>query len=45
MMPKAELLSLPEELQLYILSFLPCQDILRCATVSDYPITNRYWLS
>ncbi|KAG2120194.1 hypothetical protein BD769DRAFT_1020259 [Suillus cothurnatus] len=33
MMPKAELLSLPGELQLYILSFLPWQDILRCATL------------
>ncbi|KAG2068131.1 hypothetical protein BDR04DRAFT_791568 [Suillus decipiens] len=30
---KAELLSLPEELLYYILSFLPWQDILRCASL------------
>ncbi|KAG2339284.1 hypothetical protein BDR05DRAFT_1062254 [Suillus weaverae] len=30
---KAGLLSLAEELQFYILSFLPCQDILRCTSV------------
>ncbi|KAG1778226.1 hypothetical protein EV702DRAFT_1094800 [Suillus placidus] len=29
---KAGLLSLAEELQFYILSFLPCQDILRCTS-------------
>ncbi|KAG2134474.1 hypothetical protein DEU56DRAFT_756910 [Suillus clintonianus] len=30
---KAEFLSLAEELRFYILSFLPCRDILRCASV------------
>ncbi|KAG1860346.1 hypothetical protein F4604DRAFT_1790737 [Suillus subluteus] len=30
---KAGLLSLAEELQFYILSFLPCRDILRCTSV------------
>ncbi|KAG2073768.1 hypothetical protein BDR04DRAFT_1141054 [Suillus decipiens] len=30
---KAGLLSLPEELRFYILSFLPCRDLLRCASV------------
>ncbi|KAG0702060.1 hypothetical protein DFH29DRAFT_528715 [Suillus ampliporus] len=33
MKPKAELLSLPEELQFYILRFLPWRDILRCTSV------------
>ncbi|KAG0697237.1 hypothetical protein DFH29DRAFT_1082464 [Suillus ampliporus] len=32
MKAKAGLLSLAEELQLYILSFLPCRDILRCTS-------------
>jgi hypothetical protein len=31
---KAEFLSLAEELQSHILSFLPWRDILRCASVS-----------
>jgi hypothetical protein len=31
---KAEFLSLAEELQINILSFLPYQDILRCTSVS-----------
>ncbi|KAG1838914.1 hypothetical protein DFJ58DRAFT_120895 [Suillus subalutaceus] len=31
--PRAEFLSLAEELQSYILSFLPCKDILRCSSV------------
>lgn len=31
---KTRLLSLPEELQVYILHFLPCRDILRCTSVS-----------
>ncbi|KAG1743221.1 uncharacterized protein EDB91DRAFT_235469 [Suillus paluster] len=33
MKPKAEFLSLPEELLSYILSFLPWRDILRCTSV------------
>ncbi|KAG2356693.1 hypothetical protein BDR07DRAFT_431220 [Suillus spraguei] len=33
MKPKAELLSLPEELLTYILSFLPWQDILCCTSL------------
>ncbi|KAG1814697.1 uncharacterized protein BJ212DRAFT_347695 [Suillus subaureus] len=33
MKSKVELLSLPEELLLYILSFLPWQDILRCTSL------------
>jgi hypothetical protein len=33
MKSKAGFLSLAEELQSYILSFLPCQDILRCTSV------------
>ncbi|KAG2033721.1 hypothetical protein BDR03DRAFT_966730 [Suillus americanus] len=32
--PKAEFQSLAEELQSYILSFLPYRDILRCTSVS-----------
>jgi hypothetical protein len=34
MNPKAEFFSLVDELRFYILSFLPWQDILRCASVS-----------
>ncbi|KAG2138340.1 hypothetical protein DEU56DRAFT_901314 [Suillus clintonianus] len=33
MQPKSGFLSLAQELQLYILSFLPCRDILRCTSV------------
>ncbi|KAG2054383.1 hypothetical protein BDR06DRAFT_415021 [Suillus hirtellus] len=33
MKPEAELLSLPEELILHILSFLPWQDIIRCTSL------------
>ncbi|KAG1729777.1 hypothetical protein EDB19DRAFT_105390 [Suillus lakei] len=33
MKPKARFLSLAEEIQFYILSFLPCRDILRCTSV------------
>ncbi|KAG1727720.1 hypothetical protein EDB19DRAFT_2042757 [Suillus lakei] len=33
MQPKAEFQTLAEELQLYIMSFLSCRDILRCASV------------
>ncbi|KAG2138343.1 hypothetical protein DEU56DRAFT_945374 [Suillus clintonianus] len=33
MQPKSGLLSLAQELQFYILSFLPCRDILRCTSV------------
>ncbi|KAG2035046.1 hypothetical protein BDR03DRAFT_548214 [Suillus americanus] len=33
MKPKAGFISLAEELQFYILSFLPCRDILRCSSV------------
>jgi hypothetical protein len=36
MKPKAELLSLPEELLTHILTFLPWRDILRCTSVSPY---------
>jgi hypothetical protein len=35
MKSEAGFLSLAEELQSYILSFLPCQDILPCTSVSQ----------
>jgi hypothetical protein len=39
MKPNAGFLSLAEELQFNILSFLSCRDILRCTSVS--PIYHR----
>jgi hypothetical protein len=35
MKPNAGFLSLPEEIQFNILSFLACRDILRCTSVSS----------